>query len=576
MIKKRTIIAIIITVVTIVATNKLWLIFNPMPVDFDIKGQGQCNIEVLLNKKDNDKFDKIKTQSITLDLNKNNHASFNVKRARFPKRIKLVISGLESNSPIEISNITLRNGKYKLDDLKQFISSEESLIIKNNSLVISPEHGIINLEYKKTLKVRTAIKFDFKLFVIILVLTYLLAYKLSNYVADFKSVKEKSRIDIIFLTIFFIFLFIPMSHINQDEISKQENRRLAKWQPFITQNGEINYDFGKNFNEWFNDRFYYRDKIIPIYLNIKYALASDYAKIPLGYVYKKSGWMFYNQSQGDTNNSFKPLSDKELKQYTENIHKLLGYCNKNNIKLYILISPTKEYLYRDEDYVNKMQVVEKTRKLVDNVSKELNYEIIYPENELKKLKEKEYVCFKTDHHLTDSASFLLYKLLLKRIKQDFSDIEIKQEKDFNITYSSLIRWDSNRDYKKGCNYERANLHDKKLLKTKYKYYDYKKLQDITISGVHPHYSHINPRGKYKIFIIGNSFCENLTYFLDTSFQEIQKYRFNSPLDFPKRKAPLDIRGYIPLIENQKPNVLLIVLSSGYVDNLKDLYDNEDK
>ncbi|MGN0192957.1 MAG: hypothetical protein ACI4CY_05490 [Candidatus Gastranaerophilaceae bacterium] len=249
MIQKRTIITIIITIVTVIATNKVWLIFEPMPVDFDIKGKGQCSIEVQLNKKDNDKFDKIKTQNIILDLNKNTHASFNVKRSRYPKRIKLVISKLENSSPIEISNITLRNGKYKLNDLKQFTNSTGTIIIKNNSIVIQPNHGIINLEYKKTLNVRTTIKFDFKLFVIILVLTYLLAYKLSNYVADFKSVKEKSRIDILFLTIFFIFLFIPMSKVNKDEISLYENRTLAKWKPFITQDGAINYDFGKDFNE---------------------------------------------------------------------------------------------------------------------------------------------------------------------------------------------------------------------------------------------------------------------------------------------------------------------------------------
>lgn len=576
MIKKRTLIAIIITITTIIVTNKFWLVFRPMPVDFDIHGKGKCNVEVQLNKKDNDEFNKIKSQSITLDLDRDSHASFNVKRARHPKRIRLVITGLENDTPIEISNFTLRNGKYNLDELNLFSISTGKFIIKNNSIIVYPNNNSFNLEYKKTLSVRTAVKFDFKLFVIILVLTYLLTYKLSNYVADFKSVKEKSRIEIIFLTIFFTFLFVPMSNINQDEISVQENRTLAKWQSFITEDGEINYDFGKNFNEWFNDRLYKRNKIISIYLKIKYSLASDYAEVPLGYMYKKSGWMFYEQSQRDINNSFEPLSNNELKQYTGNIRKLLDYCNKSNIKLYIIISPTKEYLYRNEDYVNTAQVVEKTKKLVENVAQELNYEIIYPEKELKELKNKEYVCYKTDHHLTDSASYLIYKLLLEQMKKDFSDLKITKKNDFNITYNNLIRWDCNREYQEGYNYKRANLHDKKLLKTKYKYYDYKELKNIAISGEFPHYSHINPNGKYKMFIIGNSFCENLTYFLDTSFKEIQKYRFNSSLDFPKRKAPLDISGYLPLIEEQKPDVLLLVLSSGYIDNLKDLYDNEGK
>lgn len=193
--------------------------------------------------------------------------------------------------------------------------------------------------------------------------------------------------------------------------------------------------------------------------------------------------------------------------------------------------------------------------------------------ELEELKNKEYVCYKTDHHLTDSANFLIYKMLLKQIKRDFNDVPISKEKDFNITYNNLVRWDGGREYMAGFNYARADLHDKNLLKTKYKYYDYKKLSNITITGQQPYYLHKNPNGKYKVLMIGNSFCEKLSYFLNTSFKEIHKYRFNSRLDFPKRNAWLDISGYEPIIEEQKPDILLLVLSTGYVDVLKDLYKN---
>ena len=208
--------------------DRLTSIFRPMPVDFDIKGKGHCGIEVLFNKKDNNEFKKIKSQYTDVNLNEVNHITFNIKRVKFPKRIKIIISGLENNSPVEISNITLRNGKYNLDDLDSFFAKSGQITIKNRTMIIYPENNIVNIEYKKTLNVKSSIKFDFKLFVIILILTFLLSYKLSDYVADFKSVKEKSRIEILFLTIFFIFLFIPMSNINQGDISKNENRTLAK------------------------------------------------------------------------------------------------------------------------------------------------------------------------------------------------------------------------------------------------------------------------------------------------------------------------------------------------------------
>ena len=84
---------------------------------------------------------------------------------------------MENNSPIEISNITLKNGKYNLDDLKQFSASTGKLVIKNVKLIIYPDNNVVNLEYNKTLKIRSAVKFDFKIFIIILILSKNTKYK---------------------------------------------------------------------------------------------------------------------------------------------------------------------------------------------------------------------------------------------------------------------------------------------------------------------------------------------------------------------------------------------------------------
>lgn len=440
-------------------------------------------------------------------------------------------------------------------------------------MILKPDNDstIITLNYPQTLQLTTTINFDFKIFVIILILTYLLTYKLTDYVADFKTVQNKSRIDIAFLTVFFVFLFVPMSHIINDDVSHQENRLLTKWQPLIKENNEINFDFGKNFNDWFSDRFNLRDSFIKTYLKIKYFLSSNYAEVPLGYLYKSNGWMFYNQNQSDTNYPFTPLSQEELEKYTNNIKQLIRYCDNNEIKLYMIVFPTKEFLYQEHDIIHANIEKEKTKDLVEKIKKELGFEIIYPIEELDALKKSDYVFYKTDHHSTDSASFLVYKLLMKKIAKDFPDIQITTENDFKISYNNLTRWDWNRLYTKGSNYARAKIKDNKLLQTKYKYYDYKYPENIEIIGHPPHYMHINNTQKYKAFLIGNSFVENITYFLNTSFKRIEKYRFNTDFNLPKRNAPLDITGYIPLIEQQKPDMLIIILSTGYIDSIGDLY-----
>ena len=118
--KKRTLISIIITVLTVFCCNKVWLNFKPMTVDLDIIGKGKCSIEAQLNKENNNEFKKIKSLDKKINLDEDTHVNINVERAKFPKRIRLVFKNL--NSPVEIKNITLKNGKYKIDDLSKFNS----------------------------------------------------------------------------------------------------------------------------------------------------------------------------------------------------------------------------------------------------------------------------------------------------------------------------------------------------------------------------------------------------------------------------------------------------------------------
>ncbi|UKI40868.1 MAG: hypothetical protein L6V95_12230 [Candidatus Melainabacteria bacterium] len=59
--------------------------------------------------------------------------------------------------------------------------------------------------------------------------------------------------------------------MKKEDISTQENRTLAKLNGFIKENGEINYKFGENYNEWYNDRFNLRKEVITVNKKIKQA-----------------------------------------------------------------------------------------------------------------------------------------------------------------------------------------------------------------------------------------------------------------------------------------------------------------
>lgn len=566
MIQKRTIIAIIITIVVVIITNKYWLVFKPMPVDFDIQGSGICNIEVQLNKKNDDKFANVKSQNIILDLNTNNHASFKIKRSRYPKRMRIVIAELKNKNPIEIKNITLRNGKYEISELGEFVSQSADLVEENDILKIYPKDSIVILEYKKTLNARTVIKFDFKLFVIILTLTFLLFYKLSNYVADFKSVEKKSRIEIIFLAIFFVFLFIPMSHINRDAISKQENRTLTKWQPLINNDGEINYDFGVNFNEWFNDRFCLRSCFIYVSNYIKSGF-TDVVKTKNGIYNKRTNWMFVDDSDW-----YASLYDSKFQaEIADNLNKFNAFCKDNNIKFYLLIVPYQNDIYykEGEPYLTKTSV-ETKMEAVEKILSMTDFPTINAYNELKQNSKDVYTYYKTDWHWTDDGAFIGYQLLMNKIKADYKDLKILSKSDFNITQSNKVRSDWGRDFHNGevLMYHFHDFENKasEILDVKYNYYEHKGSKDIKATVVdipfkkEKTFYYKLAENNLKFMQIGTSMNESLLQFTPYSFKNLKYIRLNNVQCMTFEESFKILKHYKSNILEYKPNIIVLCLT----------------
>lgn len=560
--KKRTIIAIIITIVVLFLTNKYWLVFRPMPVDFDISGNGECNIEVQLNKKDNDKFDKIKSENILFDLDKHKHAKFSAIKAKQPKRIRIIFSCQNKLTPITISNIQLRDGKLKLTDLSKFSTPDGKLIIKDNKIELYPADNVLTLNYGDTLKIRSAVKFNFEIFVIILVLTFLFSYKISNYIADFKTIKNKSRIDIIFLTIFFIFLFIPMLHINQDEYSTQENRALAKWKPFI-QEGQINFNFGKDFNEWFNDRFNLRKNLLDVYTII--AINTN-GKLTNGLV-DKNGFIYWDLY----------LNHKNLKTIDkEDFQALIDFnrfCKKNNIELYTLVVPNKADIYpTSKNLLLNDNSIKKFSEKINYLNEKENMHIIHPLSELQKSSDKNYMFFKTEHHWTDDGAFVGYKALMKEISKKYNNINILDESSFDFSYNKLVRAEWYRTYDYGQFSWKFNLpqyYIKKYHQTDYRYFTHKNVDKLNITEIYNTKTFYYPLGaNYRVVQFGTSQNENLTEFIPYTFKNVKHIR-NNWGEYTGEKEFKIMKYFAKDILAYKPDIIIFCIT---YDNLAQMHN----
>ena len=414
-------------------------------------------------------------------------------------------------------------------------------------------------------------EFNFPLFFIILTFSYIIY---SKFFIIIDILKKNNPTNTIFIITIFCMLFLPISIINHDSISDSEERFLAKF-PKLLEDNHFNYKFGHEFENWFNDRFFGRNQIIQLYNNLKVICSGDLVKFPTIHFYKSNGWMLANQDF----HGYKKYTNNQLNIISTNIRQLKEFCNKNNIKLYIMVVPSKEILYKDMDLMRlpkKSTKQNKVKTLVEKIYKDLNYEILYPEEELLTLKkENKFVFFKTDTHPTDEAAYELYKIFIKQISKNFPDIHITPLSEYKKSTNNLVRAGSSADlYEEGTYYRLAYINYQKLLNTKYTYYNYKHPENIDIVEDGLHQTYTNKNGKYKLFILGDSFQENMSRFLSTNFYQIDKWRGNFKEMAPIRESNLDMNVFESIILDFKPDILFIILHQDNADWFFELYPDK--
>ena len=181
--------------------------------------------------------------------------------------------------------------------------------------------------------------------------------------------------------------------------------------------------------------------------------------------------------------------------------------------------------------------------------------------------------YKTDHHLTDRGSYILYSALINKMKKDFPDLNVTPKSEFKIYSKNLTRASARMEkgkklFSPGKEYELLLIKDENLLKTEYDFFDYKKVDKITMKKLDgpANYKFYNPNGKHSLMIIGDSFQETLTPFFNTSFREVYKYRTNIEFKkFPTRRSEFDMKGWITLIEEYKPDTIILLRNTDAYD-----------
>lgn len=362
--------------------------------------------------------------------------------------------------------------------------------------------------------------------------------------------------DLYFVVIILIFMLLPIIIINRDIKSKNENRNLFAYKNIIV-NNRLNVNFGQDFNNWLNDRFWGREIVIGKFRDLRYTinrrLENQFA------IKGKDGWLFEKFNP----NSFLSYSNSYSK-ISENIINLKLQCNNKGVNVYFASIPEKNSIYYDYNYFSPSE-----EKLSKMLSKSKDFKFIFLIDEFDKEKNNGLLYFKDDHHFTERGAFLYTKKLIELCKCNFPELHDLNIDDYEITkilntYNTSISFSQFEERKNFIgsirnllNIENDSYNDN----TYYEVFRHKtyKIPFTEFSNQKIKYSiyknnEINNR--LKIMILGDSNISFMVPFITSSFSESLFLQVNVD-----GNVGWYFKKYSDIFDSFKPNVIFLIVRS---------------
>lgn len=370
------------------------------------------------------------------------------------------------------------------------------------------------------------------------------AYKSASYLSRFKLFEQASRIDIVFLVVFFAFLFMPMCKISNDDISEEENRTLAKYMPLLSGDG-LNYTFGADFNAWFQDRFYGRRPLIKMFGFLKALISPrENESVLVG----RDGWLFLKKSYGLENyrNSLL-LTDEELESAAGYVAALDKWSRAHGKDFYYVICPDKHRLY-GENIIGISKVrpdsESQTQQFIKYLREHTKVKVIYLLDALNAQKDKGLLYFKNDTHWTPLGAYWGYAAFMKLLNEKHHIPPVSYDKTYVTKHEAgdesrffpIIKPDTQTDYIMPQFEDIAQCNGE-------------------VSAASGSAVCQNPKGRKKIALLRDSFAISLAPYLNSTFK---KATYLPHFDFRKGEIDIFEEADIVVLEQVERNIRSLV------------------
>jgi hypothetical protein len=314
------------------------------------------------------------------------------------------------------------------------------------------------------------------------------------------------------LIIIFLFLtIISIPLVGKKETLSLEKRKLSEFPNLRIENI---WAFFFEFNDYFTDRFSYRNNSVSAINKFKYKVFKV-SPTPNLVTIGADNWLFYTPEHV-IKNSCTPFTKNELDLIKRNLRITTKWFDSHNIKYYLVILPFKARIYPEmmpKQLKLRMNFANYTQ-LYNYIKKDTSIRLIDCTQELINGKKTRPIYYKTDTHWNEYGAFLGYRKIIERVKQDFPILKPLEINDFNI--DSCVMNSGDLEYMMGF----TNTISSIGYKLKFKQTD---LLDLNLKAGYYEEVQLTNVNRLKLLMIRDSFTEYLKSLFSKNFYKSEFY-----------------------------------------------------
>lgn len=248
----------------------------------------------------------------------------------------------------------------------------------------------------------------------------------------------KRKLNILLIVIFALGISLPYLCAHREKegrVSSMENRTLAKYPSVVTEEGDLNRDYGKQFESWINDNLRGRTLMVEANSALQYELFHRIVKSDT--MEGKDRWLFVNDANmmKDYQN-LNLLPENELEEYAAGMQRISDYLSNQGIAFYYFQCYSKSGIY-PEKYVSgirKIGEISKADQIVHILQEQTEVEqILVKEPLLEHKEELIYFQYVDTLHWNERGSYIGYQVLMDELRKQYPQIPMLQETDYHIS-----------------------------------------------------------------------------------------------------------------------------------------------